>query len=165
MSKYLIIFLIYTRFDKSGTHWDIFKVFINKIKNIHMKMIILKISCSVLLLFAFATIKAQDIQMPSAQERAAKMTDWMKTNLNLTDAQLPKITDINLRYATTMDSLKNSPGDKASKMTSMQADNASKDSEIKSVLTDTQFQAYQAKEAEMKEKYKSQMKPGSGSGQ
>jgi hypothetical protein len=131
----------------------------------NMKKIILKISFSALLLVAFAFANAQAPQMPSAQDRAAKMTDWMKTNLTLTDAQLPKIQDINLRYAMMMDSLKNSPGDRDSKMSVMKADNTAKDAEIKNVLTSSQYQTYQAKEAEMKEKYKSQMKTPAGSGQ
>jgi len=131
-----------------------------------MKKSLFKFGLSAMLLFAFAFVHAQAPQMPSAQDRAAKMTDWMKTNLTLTDAQLPKIQDINLRYAQMMDSLKSSSADQADKMTAMKADNAAKDAEIKSVLTDSQFQAYQAKEAEMKEKYKNQMKPaGTGSGQ
>jgi hypothetical protein len=44
----------------------------------------------------------------------------------------------------------------------MKADNDAKDSELKAVLTDSQFQIYQAKEAEMKEKYKNKMKTESG---
>lgn len=121
-----------------------------------MKKILKKISIAAVFVFAFATLKAQNMQAPTAQEHAAKMTDWMKTNLSLTDAQLPKVTDINLRYAITMDSVKNSPGDQSVKMTTMKADNAAKDSEIKGVLTESQYQVYQTKEAEMKAKNKNQ---------
>jgi hypothetical protein len=128
-----------------------------------MKKILQRIGIAAMFVFAFATLKAQDMQAATAQEHAAKMTDWMKTNLTLTDSQVPKVTDINLRYATTMDSLKNSPGDQTEKMSTMKADNTAKDLEIKGVLTDSQYQVYQAKEAEMKAKNKSQMKtPASG---
>ena len=42
---------------------------------------------------------ASSQKMGDAAERSAKLTEWMRINLNLTDEQLPAVRDINLKYA------------------------------------------------------------------
>ena len=52
------------------------------------------------------SITAWAQKMGDAAERSAKLTEWMRINLNLTDEQLPTVRDINLKYAKKMDALK-----------------------------------------------------------
>jgi hypothetical protein len=59
------------------------------------------------LLLSFMQSQAQPT-VPSAADRSTKLTDWMKTNLKLADDQVPKVQDINLKYANMVDELRNS---------------------------------------------------------
>ncbi|HVY75383.1 MAG TPA: hypothetical protein VG890_11170 [Puia sp.] len=96
--------------------------------------------------------------MPGAADRAAKMTDWMKTNLKLNDSQVQQVQDINLKYANKMDELKASTAARRQKMQTMKSDAAAKDAELKAVLTDDQYKAYSAKKKEMTKEAKEKMK-------
>jgi hypothetical protein len=119
-----------------------------------MKRMLKQLGVSALLICMFTLAKAQDKQMPPASERASKATEWMKTNLNLTADQVSKVQDLNLKYAVKMDSLKNSSLASQDKMTTMKSDKASKDAELKGILTDEQYKTYQEKKQEMKDKLK-----------
>ena len=94
----------------------------------------------------------------SAADRSASLTDWMKTNLKLTDDQVPKVQDINVKYANMVDALRSSSQGKKQKMTALKNYDTSKDKELKEVLTDDQFKTYLAKKDEMKRKFKEKMK-------
>lgn len=120
-----------------------------------MKSMLKHLGITALLIGALAVAKAQDGQMPSAEARAAKMTDWMKTNLNLTADQLGKVQALNLKYAQKMDSARNNTGDRQAKFAQMKSDNEARDTELKGILTDDQYKTYQEKKQEMKSKYKS----------
>ncbi|PWT74481.1 MAG: hypothetical protein C5B59_11115 [Bacteroidetes bacterium] len=115
-----------------------------------IKVLLLGLS---LLLMGGSIVKAQ-----SAADRAAKTTDWMKSNLKLSDDQVQKVTDINLRYAKTMDSLAQSTKTKEAKMDEFRKCNKMKDDDLKSVLNEDQFKEYLAKKDEMKKKLKEEMK-------
>ena len=53
----------------------------------------------VLLLF-FANSHAQEKELPAdPEERARQITEWMKTNLQLSDAQVPKVQAVNYKCA------------------------------------------------------------------
>src|SRR5215475_9013832 len=106
------------------------------------------------LLALFTNVYAQKM---TAEEQATKMTDWMKTNLKLTDAQVPQVQVINLKYANKMNETGNSTLSKQEKMSSMKADVSFKDSEMKGVLTADQYKAYQAKKEQMKKEMKEKM--------
>jgi len=123
-----------------------------------MKSILKNMGISALLIFMFSLAKAQDTKMPSAEARAAKMSDWMKTNLNLTTDQLTRVQDLNMKYAVKMDSLRNSSLAKEDKFASMKSDGAARDSELKGVLTEDQYKIYQDKKQEMKGRYKEKAK-------
>jgi hypothetical protein len=97
-------------------------------------------------------------KIPSAADRSASLTDWMKTNLKLTDDQVPKVQDINVKYANMVDALRSSSQGKKQKMTTLKNYDASKDKELKEVLTDDQFKTYLAKKDEVKKKFKEKMK-------
>ena len=106
------------------------------------------------LLAVFTTAYAQKM---TAEEQANKMTDWMKTNLKLTDDQVAKVQAINLKYANKMHEAKNSTQSKEDKKSSIKADAAAKDAEMKGVLTADQYKGYQTKKEEMKKEMKGKM--------
>ncbi len=130
-----------------------------------MKIMLKHLGISVLLVCMFALTKAQDAQMPSAEARASKMTEWMKTNLNLTADQLGKVQEINMKYAVRMDSLRTSVTESQARSVAIKTDSDEKDAELKGILTSDQYKAYLEKKQEMKEKYKDKMKDKSQGGQ
>src|SRR5689334_17798892 len=93
-------------------------------------------------------------KMGDAAERSAKLTEWMRTNLRLTDEQLPTVRDINLRYAKKMDAIVTNSLPKSEKMREITENDKAKDKELKEVLTDNQFQTYLSKKQEIKKKFK-----------
>ena len=104
------------------------------------------------LLTLVLSVSAQDKQPMNPQEKAQKLTDWMKTNLKLTDDQVAKVQPINLKYALAMADTKQHTGSNA-KM-AMKADEEAKDAELKAVLTPEQYSAWQTKKADMKKEMK-----------
>jgi len=117
----------------------------------------MKSSLAVILLLLSLQPLAQT-KIPDAADRSASLTDWMTTNLKLTDEQVPKVQDINVKYANMVDALRNSSQDKKQRMATLKNYDASKDKELKEVLTGDQFQTYLAKKDEMKKKFKGKMK-------
>ena len=115
-----------------------------------MKKIMLFSFLLVPLLTLVLSVSAQDKQPMNPQEKAQKLTDWMKTNLKLTDDQVAKVQPNNLKYAQKMADTKNSTQDQNAKMAAMKADEEAKDTELKAVLTPEQFTAWQSKKADMK---------------
>ena len=111
-----------------------------------------------LLLFSFLNSTAQDKSIPPAGDRAAKLMEWMKTNLQLTDEQLPKVQDINLKYANKADELRKSSAGRRQKLQTLKADNKTKDGELKTILTPSQYQIYEAKKAELQKQFKEKAK-------
>jgi len=101
---------------------------------------------------------SQKKEMPAAEERSAKLTEWMKTNLQLTDEQVPKVHDINLKYANKTDELSNSAMERRDKMMALKNNDKSKDQELKQVLNASQYQTYLAKKDELKKKFKEKAK-------
>jgi hypothetical protein len=118
-----------------------------------------KIISHLLIISAFVFVGLSvSAQMPSASDRAMKQTNWMKSNLKLTDDQATKVQDINLKYANKMDELHASTATKQQKMASMKSDETAKDAEMKAVLNDSQYQTYLQKKEEMKKQMKEKMK-------
>jgi len=107
------------------------------------------------LLFAGNTFAQK---MGDAAERSAKLTEWMRTNLRLTDEQLPAVRDINLKYAKNMDAIATNSLPKSEKMREITENDKAKDKELKDVLTDSQFQTYLSKKQEIKKKFKENLK-------
>lgn len=109
-------------------------------------------------LFTITKTSSQEKTMPSASERAARQTEWMKTNLHLTSEQEAKVQEINLKYANKMEELKTVTGTKKNKMMAAKKEQDAKDAELQSVLNENQFNTYLAKKNEMKEKFKEKRK-------
>ena len=121
-----------------------------------MKKIIFPCFFTIAALLFSITAPAQ--KMGDAAERSAKLTEWMRINLNLTDEQLPTVRDINLKYAKKMDALKTNSLPKSEKMKQLMDNDKAKDKELKDVLTDSQFQTYLSKKEEIKKKFKENLK-------
>ncbi len=109
-------------------------------------------------LFFIANSYSQEKTIPPAADRAAKLTEWMKTNLQLTTDQVTPVQEINLKYANKMDDLRKSAKGRRAKMQTMKSDNKAKDAELKKILTADQFKTYLAKKDELKKKFKEEMK-------
>ena len=107
--------------------------------------------------FISVSLYSQQKDIPSASERAAKLTDWMKTNLQLTGDQVPKVHDINMKYANKMEELKNSAAGKRQKLLTLKENDVDKDAELKQVFTDSQYKTYMTKKEELKKKAKEEL--------
>jgi hypothetical protein len=122
-----------------------------------MKRQILNSVLVLLCFFSIGTITAQmtiekvkNGQYGTPEERANEASQKMKQGFNLTNAQMIKIEDINLRYAIRAENevakVKMSNWSKYWKIKSIQAD---KDKELKPILTAEQFKKYAQKRDEM----------------
>jgi methionine-rich copper-binding protein CopC len=110
------------------------------------------------LALAPATLLAQDGMKQSTPEKRAQMqTDYLKTQLQLDDAQTQKIGAINLKYAQQMDPVLKGNGSKLSKLRTAKKINSQKEAEYREVLSKEQFEKYQAVKEEMKDKMKEKM--------
>lgn len=109
----------------------------------------------VVLCLSFAS-NAQEAEREtmSPEERASKLTTWMKNNLQLTDEQEKSVQEINLKYAGKTEELRNSSESKGQKFKKLKSYNDDKDKELKGLLTAEQFKTYQAKKEEVKEEFK-----------
>ena len=112
----------------------------------------------VLFVFVNTSSYSQQKDIPSASERATKLTDWMKTNLQLTDDQVPKVQDINMKYANKMEELKNNAAGKRQKLLTLKENDKAKDAELKQVFTDSQYKTYMTKKEELKKQLKQELK-------
>ena len=86
------------------------------------------------------------------EDRAKRQTDMMKTQLNLTAAQEPKVADINLRYAKKMEDIRKI-SDTAVQHKSAKNLQSQKDKELKGVLTEAQFKDYQKMMEDMRNRH------------
>ena len=123
-----------------------------------MKKSIISSLLVISILFLIGQVGAQEKKLPPASKRAAKLTEWMKTNLSLTADQEPKVQEINLKYATKVDEVKSSTDDRKKKKSTLKSNDAAKDAELKSVFNESQYQTYLSKKEEMKKKLKGKRK-------
>ena len=114
--------------------------------------------CFLVIAMLFFATGVSGQKMGDAAERSAKLTEWMRINLNLTDEQLPAVRDINLKYAKKMDALKTNSLPKSEKMKQITDNDKAKDKELNDVLTNSQFQTYLSKKQEIKKKFKENLK-------
>lgn len=96
----------------------------------------------VMLLAVTTTVSAQD----RAAEGAKRVTDKMKTELSLTEAQYPKVEQINKDF---MEKAKagRTVTDKVEREKSVKALADDRDTKLKAVLTEDQFKTYSDKKA------------------
>jgi hypothetical protein len=94
--------------------------------------------------------KVKNGQYGTPQERAAEIDKAMQKGLNLNEQQMPKIRDINLRYAIrTENEVAKAPLSSWSKYWKIKAIQDDKDKELKPVLTAEQFKKYAKKRDEL----------------
>ena len=109
----------------------------------------------IMLLAVTNTVSAQD----RAEAGAVKMTDKMKTELTLTDAQYPKVLEVNKEFVTkTMETKKtvalattDAAADKTARLeraNAVKALNEQKEAKLKAILTEDQYKTYLAKKEE-----------------
>jgi hypothetical protein len=124
-----------------------------QIKRIYFRILAMASIVSVLMIVS-GTVRAQtdSMAMRTPESRAAMLSDKMKTDLTLTDAQYAQVQGINLKYAQKNDSLFKSPGERSDKMQAMRSSMQAKGDELKTILTPDQFTKYQAMEKEMRQK-------------
>ena len=92
-------------------------------------------------------------KMPSAEEMTKRDMDKLKTELTLTDDQIPFIEKVLLDSYSKMQKLFQSPPPDFSKMAAIMED---RDNDVKMVLTDDQIKKY----TELREKQKERFKEG-----
>ncbi|MCG6188716.1 hypothetical protein [Maribellus maritimus] len=85
------------------------------------------------------------------QERAQFQTQWMKDNLELDEQQLGVIDSLNLKYALKMEEIRSMPG-RLNKLKKARLIIEEKDTKLKEILTDIQFETYQGKRKELRKK-------------
>src|SRR6476619_5896216 len=97
------------------------------------------------LLFISFSLSAQEksahekMKNSTPEERATKLTDWMKTSLKLNDNQVTQVQSINLKYAQQNEQMKDATKTKEEKMKTMKETESARDAELKGVLTADQY--------------------------
>jgi Spy/CpxP family protein refolding chaperone len=96
-----------------------------------------------MLITAAVSVQAQH-HMRDPEDNAKKQTEWMKTELSLTNDQAVQVESINLKYAEKRKVLKEQ----------MKALHEEQKKELEAVLTKEQIQKMETKKAEMRENHK-----------
>ncbi|MGA8178680.1 MAG: hypothetical protein WB792_01375 [Desulfobacterales bacterium] len=86
------------------------------------------------------------------EERADFQTDRIKTLLNLSDEQTAKVREINLKYAKENQELFNSDVTREEKKNKMREIYEQRQNELKTVLSNEQYEKYQSEKKEMKKR-------------
>jgi len=110
------------------------------------------------LLFVVHIIYAQKKTSSTAEQRASKLTEWMKTNLQLNDDQATQVQTINLKYANKTQGLQTQSLSRKQKMQTLKENDKAKDAELKTVLAHDQYNSYQAKKDEVRKQMKERMR-------
>ncbi len=102
------------------------------------------------------TAKRDASQLDPAQ-LAAAMTSRMNDTLGLTSSQHDRVSDINERYASELKGIATSNQSRRAKASSLKDMQARKDAEMSQVLTESQYQSYQAMKQQMQEQMRARM--------
>lgn len=92
------------------------------------------------------------------EERAEMQTEYMKESLSLTEQQVPKINEINLKYARKMQDAYASETRKFQRLKKLKRVSEEKDVELKKVLDSNQYETYARNKEAMKEKMRARAK-------
>ena len=109
-------------------------------------------------LLFLVNITSAPTQTSTPAERADKLTEWMKTNLQLNDDQVTHVQNINLKYANKTQGLQTQSMSRKEKMQTLKENDKAKDAELKNVFTTDQYNAYQAKKDEVRKQMKERMR-------
>lgn len=103
---------------------------------------------AVLTLLACLFMGAAFAQGPDPKAMATRQTEWMKTTLQLTPEQTPKVEALNSKYAEKMAELFANRGDNFREQ--MQSLNGDKEKELQKILTEAQWKTYEEKKGELR---------------
>jgi len=111
---------------------------------------------SILLVAALVSARAWPADLDALKdttpkERATAQTMMMKSKLDLTEAQTPKLAAINQKYAEKMEPVIKGSEGPFMKMRAVKDIESQKEAELKKVLTPEQFQKFLAGKDEMRE--------------
>lgn len=115
------------------------------------KLVILWCAC-----LAIIGAKAQETRWRdlAPEVRAEKLTDWMHEKLQLSEDTTEKVSQINLKYALQMETLKTDDSSRLAKFQKIKSIDESKDQELKKLLSEKQFSQYLDEKEELREKIK-----------
>jgi len=99
-----------------------------------------------------AQVKGKETRSP--EEMAQRQTEKMKLELQLTDAQVAQVQQINLKYAMASEQMRKAGGTPEAMKEQRKTESHQKDAELKSVLTPEQY----AKLEQIREERKAQKK-------
>jgi hypothetical protein len=105
--------------------------------------------------FVVPSVRAADLEAlkdTTPKERAAAQTMMLKSKLDLTGAQTPKVAAINMKYAERMEPIIKGSQGPLMKARAAKGVEAEKEAELRRVLTPDQFQKFEANKEEMREK-------------
>lgn len=91
---------------------------------------------------------AQNSMNSTPEERAQKLTEWMKSELKLDTDQENSVHVINLKYAKLNESLRDKDSGKLARYQKFKTNDMAKDKELEQVLDSGQFQMYLVKKLE-----------------
>lgn len=123
-----------------------------------MKKALVNIFLLTALLFVVNIICAQKKTSSTPEERAGKLTEWMKTNLQLNDDQVTQVQNINLKYANKTQGLQTQSMPRKEKLQALKNNDKAKDAELKNVFTADQYNTYRAKKDEIRKQMKEKMR-------
>lgn len=120
----------------------------------------IKTALFVLVLMVSTGVSAQtddNAKMPAA-ERAQRLTEWMKTNLNLTAEQEQQVAPINLDCATKIDSVRNLNRSKMDKLREVRKIQQYREAEFAKILNAEQMKKYKEEKKEKAQQLKERRK-------
>jgi len=123
-----------------------------------MKAILVNVLFLITFLFAGNVIWGQKKTSSTPEERATKLTEWMKTNLQLSGDQVTQVQTLNLKYANKTQELQTQSLSRKQKMQILKDNDKAKDAELKNVLTTEQYNNYQVKKEEIRKQMKERMR-------
>lgn len=96
------------------------------------------------LIFGFSILSAQPQHgFPSAEERATRTTEKLKSELNLSEKQIKQVSEVVLKYAKKGEELRDKAADRSEMMQNMKKLTSEQDKELKKILNKDQFKKYE----------------------
>lgn len=123
-----------------------------------MKTLMLSLAIAVCTVLHVNAQTSGSLKNSTPEQRAEKMTEWMKTNLQLSDDQASAVHAINLKYANENESLKDSGSARRDKYRKAKETQESKEQELKGALTADQFSTYMDKKKELQQKMREEVR-------
>jgi len=108
---------------------------------------------------------APEREIPVAEERARRLTDRMKERLGLTEEQIPRVAEVNLRIAKQVDDIRSaSEGSRSELSSNVRSLQEQRNKELKEILNGEQWKEYEKMQEEMRSKGRDRGKEYRGKG-